>query len=141
MIRDLIARMRGPLRLEADRGYDNGAVLGGLDRYVAAWVEQVAPLISDPATLKRIRRMAAAFTGYLLVSVAQYVYMGWQYNEMSNGLLVVPLWIPQLSFLVGAALLFVAVVDELVTVLRGRKPAYVVAVEERHARGDFSEDV
>ncbi len=64
MIRDLIARMRGPLRLEADRGHDNGAVLGGLDRYVAAWVEQVAPLISDPATLKRIRRMAAAFTGY-----------------------------------------------------------------------------
>jgi len=56
--------MRGPLRLEADRGYDNGAVLGGLDRYVAAWVEQITPLVSDSATLKRIGRMAEAFAGY-----------------------------------------------------------------------------
>lgn len=85
--------------------------------------------------------VAAAFTGYLLFSVASYVWMGWQYNEMSTGLLVVPLWIPQLSFLVGAALLFAAVVEELVTVLRGGTPSYVSAVEERHARGDFSEDV
>lgn len=85
--------------------------------------------------------IAALFTGYLLVSVARYVWTGWQYNEMSTGLLVVPLWIPQLSFLAGAALLFVAVVDELVAVLRGRTPSYVAAVEARHARGDFTEDV
>ncbi|MFM1987844.1 MAG: hypothetical protein RJA99_801 [Pseudomonadota bacterium] len=85
--------------------------------------------------------IAAVFCGYLLLSVAQYVWMGWQYNEMSTGLLVVPMWIPQLSFLAGAALLFVAVVDEWITVARGRRPSYVTAVEERHARGDFSEDV
>lgn len=85
--------------------------------------------------------IAAVFTGYLLVSVAQYVHMGWLYNEMSTGLLVVPMWIPQLSFLVGALLLFVAVIDEWVTVVRGGRPSYVTAVEERHARGDFSEDV
>jgi TRAP-type C4-dicarboxylate transport system permease small subunit len=85
--------------------------------------------------------IAALFTGYLLVSVAQYVYMGWQYNEMSTGLLVVPMWIPQLSFLAGALLLFVSVIDELVTVFLGRIPSYVAAVAERHARGDFSEDV
>ena len=85
--------------------------------------------------------IAAVFCGYLLVSVAQYVWMGWQYNEMSTGLLVVPMWIPQLSFLAGAALLFVAVVDEWLTVARGDRPRYVTAVEDRHARGDFSEDV
>jgi TRAP-type C4-dicarboxylate transport system permease small subunit len=60
---------------------------------------------------------------------------------MSNGLLVVALWIPQMSFVVGAILLLVAVLDELLTVLRGNRPGYVIAVEERHARGDFSEDV
>ena len=99
-----------------------------------------------PPGLRRVFELAsltiaATFCGYLLVSVAQYVWMGWQYNEMSTGLLVVPMWIPQLSFLVGAALLFVAVLDEWITVLRGRRPRYVTAVEERHARGDFSEDV
>jgi len=85
--------------------------------------------------------VAAVFTGYLAWSVALYVYNGWLYNEMSIGLLVVPMWIPQLSFMVGAILLFVAVLDEWFTVLSGRKPGYVIAVEERHARGDFSEDV
>ncbi len=71
MIRQLIARMRGPLRLEADRGYDNRAVLGGLERYVAAWVEQLSPLVSDPETLKRIGRMAGAFAGYQQATVAR----------------------------------------------------------------------
>lgn len=85
--------------------------------------------------------IGALFTGYLLFSVALYVWNGWLYNEMSTGLLVVPMWIPQLSFLLGAALLFVAVVDEWLRVLRGQRPTYVTAVEERHARGDFSEDV
>ena len=60
---------------------------------------------------------------------------------MSNGLLVVPMWIPQLSFLLGAALLFIAMIDEWVIVFGGSRPTYVRAVEERHARGDFSEDV
>ena len=52
-----------------------------------------------------------------------------------------PMWIPQLSFLIGAWLFFIAVVDELVIVARGNRPTYVVAVEERHAKGDFSSDV
>ena len=60
---------------------------------------------------------------------------------MANGLIVIPMWVPQLSFVVGAGLLFVAVLDELVTVMRGGKPGYVIATEERHARGDFTEDV
>ena len=65
----------------------------------------------------------------------------WKFHDMANGLIVIPLWIPQMSFVVGAALLLVAVLDELVTVLRGNKPGYVIAMEERHARGDFTEDV
>jgi len=32
-------------------------------------------------------------------------------------------------------------VDEFLIVLRGQIPSYVVAVEERHAAGDFSSDV
>jgi len=60
---------------------------------------------------------------------------------MAQGLLPIPIWIPQSSFAVGAILLFVAVVDELVVVARGGRPSYVVAVEERHAQGDFSAEV
>ena len=42
---------------------------------------------------------------------------------------------------VGTLLLLVAVVEELIVVLAGEQPSYVIAVEERHARGDFSEDI
>ena len=85
--------------------------------------------------------IAATFTGYLAFWAVKYVYESWQYKDMSQGLIVVPIWIPQLSFSIGAVLLFVAIVDQLVVVLLGRKPVYVEMMEERHARGDYSEDV
>jgi len=33
------------------------------------------------------------------------------------------------------------VLDEFIVTLRGGTPSYVRAVEERHARGDYSEDM
>ena len=85
--------------------------------------------------------VAAVAIGYLAWWAAAFTYESWKFNDMANGLLVVPLWIPQTTFVVGAFLFFVAVLDELVNVLRGAKPTYVRLVEERHARGDFSEDM
>jgi len=85
--------------------------------------------------------IATMFVAYLVWAAAQFVYESWDFHDMANGLIAIPLWIPQTSFVLGALLLFVAVVDELVTVIRGGRPAYEVAIEERHARGDFSEDV
>lgn len=85
--------------------------------------------------------VAAAAIGYLAWWAARFTYESWQFNDMAGGLLVVPMWIPQLTFVVGSALFFVAVMDEFVLVLRGAKPTYVRLVEERHARGDFSEDM
>jgi TRAP-type C4-dicarboxylate transport system permease small subunit len=85
--------------------------------------------------------VGAIFVGYLAFSTCRFVYDSWQFNDMANGLIAIPMWIPQMSFVIGALLLFVAVVDELVLVLRGGIPTYVTAMQERHARGDFSEDV
>ena len=69
------------------------------------------------------------------------MYESWKYQEVSTGVIIVPIWIPQLSFSIGAVLLFVAVVEQLVGVIRGARPLYVTAAEERHARGDYSEDI
>ena len=85
--------------------------------------------------------IAAAFSGYLAWWASKYVYESWLYKDMSQGLIVVPIWIPQLSFTGGAILLFVAIVDQLVMVVRGTKPTYVQLMEERHARGDYTEDI
>jgi TRAP-type C4-dicarboxylate transport system permease small subunit len=85
--------------------------------------------------------IGAVCTGYLAWWANKFTYDSWVFNEVAQGLLPIPIWIPQASFALGSLLLFVAVVDELVIVLRGGKPSYVVAVEERHAHGDFSSDV
>jgi len=85
--------------------------------------------------------IAAVFVGYMTWAICVFVYNNYQFKEMAGGLIVIPLWIPQMSLVIGSILLFVAFVDELVLVLMGRIPTYVRAVEERHARGDFSEDV
>lgn len=78
---------------------------------------------------------------YLAYWATRFAWESYEFNDMANGLLAIPLWIPQTTFVLGAWLFLVAMVDELVIVLRGRRPSFVVAVEERHAQGDFSSDV
>jgi len=82
-----------------------------------------------------------AAVGYLAWWAVRFTYESWEFNELAQGLLPLPLWIPQSSFALGSLLLFVAVLDEFVVVLRGGRPGYVVAVEQRHAQGDFSSDI
>ncbi|WCM86403.1 TRAP transporter small permease [Acidovorax sp. NCPPB 3576] len=78
---------------------------------------------------------------YLAWSACLFTYESWEFNDVAQGLLPLPMWIPQMSFALGSVLLFVAVVDEFIIVLRGGVPTFVRQVEERHARGDFSSDI
>ena len=99
-----------------------------------------------PARLRRVLEIACLGVGtvsiaYLAFWANKFTYDSYVFKEVAQGLLPIPIWIPQLSFALGSLLLLVAVVDELVIVLRGGKPSYVLAVEERHAKGDFSSDI
>lgn len=103
-------------------------------------------LDAAPPRLRRVLEagclaIATVSVGYLAWWANRFTYDSWSFGEVAQGLLPIPIWIPQASFAVGSLLLLVAVVDELVIVLRGAKPTYVAAVEERHAHGDFSSDV
>ena len=84
---------------------------------------------------------ASVAVGYLAWSATLFTYESWVFKDVAGGLLPMAMWIPQMSFLIGAWLFFIAVIDEFVIVLRGHRPTYVVSVEERHAKGDFSSDV
>jgi TRAP-type C4-dicarboxylate transport system permease small subunit len=99
----------------------------------------------SPAAQRKLEIAALAIAlvavGYLAFWANRFTYESWVFNDIAQGLLPLPMWIPQLSFALGSILLLIAVLDELVIVLRGRRPSYVVAVEERHAHGDFSSDV
>jgi TRAP-type C4-dicarboxylate transport system permease small subunit len=81
------------------------------------------------------------FVGYMAWAVTRFVYESWRFNEVAQGLVNIPIWVPQTSFVIGVVIFFIAVADELVAVLGGHKPAYRIAEEERRAAGDFTETV
>jgi TRAP-type C4-dicarboxylate transport system permease small subunit len=85
--------------------------------------------------------VTAVFTSYMMWAAARFVYESWRFNEVAQGLVRVPIWIPQMSFVLGVLIFLVAVLDELVLVLRKKKPTYQVAEDARRAAGDFSETV
>jgi TRAP-type C4-dicarboxylate transport system permease small subunit len=85
--------------------------------------------------------ITSAFVVYMLWAVVRFVYESWQFKEVAQGLIKLPIWIPQLCFVVGVLIFLVAVLDELVLVLKKQKPTYQLAEEARRAAGDFSETV
>ena len=107
---------------------------------VGLWLERLGPRARRVLELWALG-ITALFAAYMLWSVSRFIYESWQFNEVAQGLIKVPIWIPQMSFLIGVVIFFIAVVDELMTVLRHRKPAYQLAEEARRAAGDFSETV
>jgi TRAP-type C4-dicarboxylate transport system permease small subunit len=82
---------------------------------------------------------ALLVVGYATWAIGKFVYESWQFNELAQGLLQIPIWIPQMSLVLGSAIFLVAVIDELVAHLQGRKTAYQAAEDARHAAADFSD--
>jgi TRAP-type C4-dicarboxylate transport system permease small subunit len=82
---------------------------------------------------------ALLFVGYVVYAVLLFVYESWKFNELAQGLIQIPIWIPQMSLAAGAVILLVAVCDEFVLHLSGRKTAYQAAEDERRAHRDFSD--
>jgi len=85
--------------------------------------------------------IAAVAVAYLTYWATSFTWESYEFAEMATGLVVIPIWIPQSTFVIGCWLLLIAMIDELVGVVRGEKPSYQRAVEERHAAGDFSSDI
>jgi len=77
---------------------------------------------------------ALVFVAYLVWAVFRFVYESWQFEEVAQGLIQIPIWIPQMSFVVGALVFFVAVLDEFIVLVSGGTPAYRRA-EELHRTG------
>lgn len=68
--------------------------------------------------------VGCAFIGFFAYYAVQMNWQSWKFNDMSQGVLVVPMWIPQLGYSGGLVILLIAFVDELVHVLKGGDPRY-----------------
>lgn len=83
--------------------------------------------------------VALLCTGYMTWAIARFVFESFKFNEVAQGLIKIPIWIPQSSVVLGSLIFMIAVLDELVSVVRGGKPSYQLAEEARRSAGDFSE--
>ena len=64
------------------------------------------------------------FVAFFTYYAALLTFDSWRFHDMAQGVLPVPLWIPQLGYSGGLLILLIAFIDELINVLRGNPPRY-----------------
>lgn len=67
---------------------------------------------------------AAVLIGALLYYTIDMIATTHRLGEKTLGLIPIPKWIPMLFMLTGLAIFFIALVDETVRALRGKRPVY-----------------
>jgi TRAP-type C4-dicarboxylate transport system permease small subunit len=67
---------------------------------------------------------AVLFCTYIAYSLSRFAYYSWLFHEVSPGLIPVPLAIPQAAMAFGMLVLVIALIDELVIVLKGAHPTF-----------------
>jgi TRAP-type C4-dicarboxylate transport system permease small subunit len=68
--------------------------------------------------------IGVGFVGFFAWHAVQLTYDSYRFNDMAQGVLAIPLWIPQIGYAAGLVILFIAFVDEFIHVLRGGDPRY-----------------
>ncbi len=94
-----------------------GALHGGARRALEIWALAAASLL------------AVLFAGYS----CRLAWQSHAFHDISTGNDATPLWLPQLSMALGTIVLAIALVDELVLEMRGRR---IVPVSEEATRNE-----
>ncbi|SCY49306.1 TRAP-type C4-dicarboxylate transport system, small permease component [Microvirga guangxiensis] len=68
--------------------------------------------------------IGTAVIGFFAWHAVFMTYDSWRFNDISQGVVAVPLWFPQLGYSVGLVILAIAFLDELIHVLTGHTPRY-----------------
>jgi TRAP-type C4-dicarboxylate transport system permease small subunit len=68
--------------------------------------------------------VAAAIALYFTFFMLRLTHESFLYNDLSAGMIAVPIWIPQSGMLIGLAVLSIALIDELIGLLAGGKASY-----------------
>lgn len=76
------------------------------------WLDLICLLVAALALM--------IFTG----SAVDLVYNSWLYGEIAQGILRLPLWIPQLTMVVGSAIFLIAILDDFFCLLCGGETSY-----------------
>ncbi|WP_259782723.1 TRAP transporter small permease [Aestuariispira ectoiniformans] len=68
--------------------------------------------------------VALVMTAYFSYYMLELVLESWEYNDMSPGIIPVPLWIPQSALALGLIVFTIALLDAFVAVLKGAEQAH-----------------
>lgn len=60
------------------------------------------------------------------------VYQSYEFGDLTQGMIGIPLWIPQVGMAIGVVLLEVAFLEECIRFLRGKQPSYHEASSDDH---------
>lgn len=106
---------------------------------------RVAMLVDRLSGTKRmvLEGLCLGSSSFLLGFFAWYagdmVLTSYQINDVSQGLVAVPLWLPQSGMALGLTIMTVAMLDDLVVLLRRGTPSYLEA--ERSKKVAMSENI
>lgn len=76
--------------------------------------------------------IAGALAGYLAWYSITTTWISYQIGDVSTGLVAVPLWIPQTTMALGAAVLFIAMLEQLVVAATGGALMHDAGAEDVH---------
>lgn len=68
--------------------------------------------------------VALGMAGYATVYMGLLVAESHEYGDMTSGMVALPLWLVQLPVAIGLGVLSIALLDDLIAVLRGAAPSY-----------------
>ncbi len=68
--------------------------------------------------------IGVATVGFFAWHAVLFTWDSWRFSDVSQGVVAVPLWLPQLGYSGGLVILFIAFVDELAHAARGGAPRY-----------------
>lgn len=74
--------------------------------------------------LMLVLAFSAAMIATWAYNSAYLVYESWEFKEMSTGILKYPIWIPQISMGIGVTLFCLAILEDLVRVIRHQEPNF-----------------
>lgn len=106
------------------------AALGLAHTFKSGEMVRVALLIERLQGPTRVRAelgtliLGTALAGAFAYYSVDLVWDSYRFNERAQGVLPVPMWIPQLAMAFGAIVLLVAFLDELALAVSGRRPTY-----------------
>jgi TRAP-type C4-dicarboxylate transport system permease small subunit len=91
---------------------------------------RVSLLISHISEQKRFYTELASMSlmvllcGFLVWYFGYIVYESYDFKEVSQGYIAVPIWIPQVPVFIGVVVFAVAVIDDFIKLIATRNPAY-----------------